>query len=57
MLFGFDEKIYNKIIDDGIEDIKKGTQITTVVFDPWAYKVLSEKMDVKKVVYFADLLK
>ncbi|MBA5850755.1 hypothetical protein H2684_05405 [Clostridium sp. cel8] len=55
-LFGFDENILNNIVEDGICDIKKGIQNITIVFDPYEYKVISEKMGSSSVVYFAELL-
>lgn len=54
-LYGFDDKVLEKITNEGIEDIKKGIQTRTVVFDPYAYSTLKEKMGAS-VLHFSELL-
>ncbi|PKM50421.1 MAG: hypothetical protein CVV02_11625 [Firmicutes bacterium HGW-Firmicutes-7] len=56
LLLGLAENIENYIKNDAIEDIKKGTQRETIVFDPYAYNVLCEEIGEKKVSYYIDKL-
>ncbi|MGD8400935.1 MAG: hypothetical protein PVH64_08380 [Bacillota bacterium] len=56
LLLGMEEEIKKPIAADAVIDIKKGTQSKTVVFKPYAYNILLEKLGRKNVIYFADIL-
>jgi hypothetical protein len=55
-LMGFDDNILSAIEADAVEDIKKSTFEQVVVFDPYAYATLKNKMGKESIVYYFDLL-
>jgi hypothetical protein len=57
LLLGMDPEIGQRIQDDAIADIKKGTQRRVIAFEPFAYSILCGVLGTEKVVYFADALR
>lgn len=55
-LIGFDQGILSKIEEKAIEDIKKSNAEQVIVFEPYAYKTLKEKMKDTEIVYYFELL-
>ncbi len=56
VLFGMDEDITARILEEAVQDIRKAHQSQTVVFDPHAYHALRRTMTDEEVLYFSQLL-
>jgi len=55
-LYFFPEEIREAIYKDGLQQIEKSTHKKLIVFDPYAYNVLSEHDYVNDYGYFTDLI-
>lgn len=55
-LIGFNKDILSAIETDAIEDIKKSTFKQVVVFDPYAYSTIKNKMKKETINYYFDFL-
>lgn len=55
-LIGFDKEILAKIEEKAIEDINKSNAKQVIVFEPYAYKILKNKMKDTEIIYYFALL-